>query len=44
MADDAAKRGNRLALLGRLRNMFLHVADISLLPVPERARSDSAGP
>jgi glycyl-tRNA synthetase beta chain len=36
MADDAAKRGNRLALLGRLRSMFLHVADISLLPVPER--------
>jgi len=44
MADDAAKRGNRLALLGRLRSMFLHVADISLLPVPERAKSDSAGP
>jgi glycyl-tRNA synthetase beta chain len=43
MADDAAKRGNRLALLGRLRRMFLHVADISLLPVPERAKSDSAG-
>ncbi len=41
MADDAAKRSNRLALLGRLRSMFLHVADISLLPVPERTRSDS---
>jgi glycyl-tRNA synthetase beta chain len=41
MADDAAKRSNRLALLGRLRSMFLHVADISLLPVPERARPDS---
>jgi len=42
MADDAAKRGNRLALLGRLRSMFLHVADISLLPAPERAKPDSS--
>src|SRR5438445_1559000 len=32
MADDMAKRGNRLALLARLRRMFLDVADISLLP------------
>ncbi|HEX3122814.1 MAG TPA: glycine--tRNA ligase subunit beta [Rhodanobacteraceae bacterium] len=44
MADDAAKRGNRLVLLGRLRSMFLHVADISLLPVPERTPADSAAP
>ena len=32
MVDDAAKRANRLALLNRLRRMFLDVADISLLP------------
>jgi glycyl-tRNA synthetase beta chain len=32
MVDDAAKRANRLALLTRLRRMFLDVADISLLP------------
>jgi glycyl-tRNA synthetase beta chain len=32
MVDDAAKRRNRLALLSRLRRMFLDVADISLLP------------
>ncbi|WP_339801466.1 glycine--tRNA ligase subunit beta [uncultured Marinobacter sp.] len=32
MADDAAVRNNRLALLNRLRNLFLRVADISLLP------------
>ncbi len=31
-ADDAAVRANRLALLGRLRAMFMRVADISLLP------------
>jgi glycyl-tRNA synthetase beta chain len=31
MVDDAAKRQNRLVLLGGLRRMFLHVADISLL-------------
>jgi glycyl-tRNA synthetase beta chain len=31
MVDDAAKRRNRLILLGGLRRMFLHVADISLL-------------
>ena len=36
MSDDPAKRSNRLALLGRLRAMFLHVADISLLPAPEK--------
>jgi len=32
MVDDVAKRNNRLALLNRLRGMFLDVADISLLP------------
>lgn len=32
MADDVAVRNNRLALLNRLRNLFLRVADISLLP------------
>jgi glycyl-tRNA synthetase beta chain len=32
MTEDAALRANRLALLGRLRNLFLRVADISLLP------------
>jgi glycyl-tRNA synthetase beta chain len=32
MVDDVAKRANRLALLNRLRGMFLDVADISLLP------------
>jgi glycyl-tRNA synthetase beta chain len=31
MAEDAALRDNRLALLGRLRALFLRVADISLL-------------
>jgi glycyl-tRNA synthetase beta chain len=31
MADDAAKRQNRLALLAGLRRMFLQVADISVL-------------
>jgi len=31
MADDAAVRLNRLALLNRLRNLFLQVADISRL-------------
>ncbi|TCI02738.1 glycine--tRNA ligase subunit beta [Corallincola luteus] len=31
MADDLAVRGNRLALLNQLRQMFLQVADISLL-------------
>ena len=31
MADDAALRNNRLALLNQLRNLFLEVADISLL-------------
>jgi len=43
MADDAAKRSNRLALLGRLRSMFLHVADVSLLPVPERTQGGPGG-
>ncbi|MGD9841998.1 MAG: glycine--tRNA ligase subunit beta [Steroidobacteraceae bacterium] len=32
MADDLAVRNNRLALLLRLRNVFLHVADLSRLP------------
>lgn len=32
MADDDAVRNNRLALLNRLHNLFLRVADISLLP------------
>ncbi|MGO1502607.1 MAG: glycine--tRNA ligase subunit beta [Marinobacter sp.] len=32
MADDEAVRDNRLALLNRLHNLFLRVADISLLP------------
>ncbi|MEO8670344.1 MAG: glycine--tRNA ligase subunit beta [Tahibacter sp.] len=32
MADDPDKRRNRLALLAGLRGLFLHVADISLLP------------
>ncbi|WP_166268647.1 glycine--tRNA ligase subunit beta [Marinobacter caseinilyticus] len=32
MADDDAIRNNRLALLNQLRNLFLRVADISLLP------------
>ncbi len=31
VAEDAAVRNNRLALLSRLRNLFLGVADISLL-------------
>jgi len=31
MADDSAVRNNRLALLQRLRNLFLGVADISLI-------------
>ncbi len=31
MADDEALKRNRLALLNRLREQFLHVADISLL-------------
>lgn len=31
MADDEAVRNNRLALLNRLRNLFLRVADISVL-------------
>jgi glycyl-tRNA synthetase beta chain len=32
MVEDAPRRANRLALLGRLRGLFLRVADISLLP------------
>ncbi len=34
MADDPAVRGNRLALLTRLRGLFLQVADISRLQAP----------
>ena len=33
MAHDPAIRRNRLTLLAQLRSLFLHVADISLLPV-----------
>ena len=33
MADDAAVRANRLALLGALRALFLDVADISRLSI-----------
>jgi glycyl-tRNA synthetase beta chain len=33
MAEDPALRNNRLALLQRLRNLFLDVADLSLIPV-----------
>ncbi|HQR48629.1 MAG TPA: DALR anticodon-binding domain-containing protein, partial [Steroidobacteraceae bacterium] len=32
MAEDPALRGNRLALLGRLRALFMHAADLSRLP------------
>ena len=32
MADDAAVRTNRLALLERMRSLFMHVADLSRLP------------
>lgn len=32
MTDDASLRGNRLALLKRLRHLFLDVADLSLIP------------
>ncbi|MFO1405908.1 MAG: glycine--tRNA ligase subunit beta [Steroidobacteraceae bacterium] len=32
MADDAALRANRLALLGRLRGLFMRAADLSRLP------------
>ncbi|HEV7489644.1 MAG TPA: glycine--tRNA ligase subunit beta, partial [Rhodanobacteraceae bacterium] len=35
MVEDAPKRANRLGLLGRLRGLFLKVADISLLPSPQ---------
>jgi glycyl-tRNA synthetase beta chain len=31
MADDAAVRSNRLAVLSKLRQLFLKVADISVL-------------
>lgn len=37
MAEDAARRRNRIVLLAGLRRLFLHVADISLLAVPERS-------
>ncbi len=32
MAEDPALRANRLALLGRLRALFMHAADLSRLP------------
>ncbi len=32
MADDPALRANRLALLNRIRSLFLHAADLSRLP------------
>ena len=31
MADDPAVKANRIALLARLRGLFLQIADISLL-------------
>ena len=37
MADDPALRANRLALLGQLSELFLTIADISLLQASERA-------
>jgi len=37
MADDAAVRDNRLALLGQLRTQFMQVADLSCLQGPARA-------
>jgi len=36
MADDAAIRGNRLALLHRIRELFLAVADISFMRAERR--------
>ena len=36
MADAPAVRDNRLAQLGRLRDLFLDVADLSCLPTPGR--------
>ena len=32
MAEDERLRRNRLAMLGRLRALFMHVADLSRLP------------
>ena len=32
MADDAALRANRLALLKRMQGLFMHAADLSRLP------------
>jgi glycyl-tRNA synthetase beta chain len=32
MTDDAALRGNRLALLKRMQGLFMHAADLSRLP------------
>lgn len=44
MAEDEAVRRNRLILLGRLRALFLRVADISLLPsAPSQARIPTPG-
>ena len=33
MADDPQIRNNRLALLAQLRNLFMHIADLSLIQV-----------
>jgi glycyl-tRNA synthetase beta chain len=33
LAEDPVQRGNRLALLGRLQNMFLQIADLSRIQV-----------
>lgn len=43
MADDPAVRRNRLAQLGRLRALFLDVADLSRLTVPADAGSNGGG-
>ena len=32
MAEDAALRANRLALLKRMQGLFMHAADLSRLP------------
>jgi glycyl-tRNA synthetase beta chain len=43
MADDAALRANRLALLSRLSELFLQVADVSQLQISTRQTGDQAG-
>jgi glycyl-tRNA synthetase beta chain len=37
MTEDAATRDNRLAMLKRLHDLFLRVADISLLQIESAA-------